>query len=191
MIKHNCIADILIVCSLLWIVLFCSQGCKKESTTQPNTNTTIGAPVSLQDRTLDLDGDNKVDFVFTYSAVTSNTYPSSATFFSLYTLGLDSNQVQNSSSGGTIPLQDGAQISDTSGWSNSSGSIAGATSPSHWYGAWITTNQRNLGLRLRRSGFYYYGWVKLSVDSTTGKFNIIDSSYNTKAGVPIFAGIHP
>ena len=94
MIKHNCIADILIVCSLLWIVLFCSQGCKKESTTQPNTNTTIGAPVSLQDRTLDLDGDNKVDFIFTYSAVTSNTYPSSATFFSLYTLGLDSNQVQ-------------------------------------------------------------------------------------------------
>ena len=101
------------------LVIICLQGCEKDATTQSNninsSTDSVVSSISLQDRYLDLDGDKKNDFWFTHSAVTTNSYPPSAIYFSLYVVCFDSNQVQNTLSAGSIPLQDSVQISDTSG----------------------------------------------------------------------------
>ena len=175
--------------SLLFLLFI--ESCKNDAPTEANNNSTFaGTSVSLQDKSLDLDGDGKIDYLFEYYGAETATIPPSR-WEGVYVYCLDSNQVQNSLVTGTTPLRDSVLISDSSGWNSYSESLGGAgNNISFWSGSFVGSDPENLGIRLSRQGLYYYGWVKLSI-AKNGSLSIVDSAYNITANKPILAGVHP
>ena len=55
-------------------------------------------------------------------------------------------------------------------------------------GKWWGVDDRYLGVKFKITGQTYYGWARLSVDSTGKNFTIKDYAYNTKAQEVILTG---
>ncbi len=181
------------------LLLFLAFGCKKTPTSESDDDVTpidtLLPPPQLGN--LDLDGNGTVDFKIEYfTYVTAGYPPSGATEF-LSVRPLSTNQVQYVFPAGAIPLRDSVLIDGNIGWSSYYVSLAQihwsrqAGWDSTWSGPWIGVGQRSLGLRLGRSGSYYYGWVKLSVFSSNGHYSVIDSASHTRVNTPILAGVRP
>lgn len=73
----------------------------------------------------------------------------------------------------------GNWISTTTGTLNNSGT-----------GNWLAlTNNKYLGFRFKKTtGNWYYGWLKLSVDSNANSFTVKEWGYNSSTDQPILAG---
>jgi hypothetical protein len=169
-------------------------GCKKETVVSPVLDARF---FPAESRSIDLDGNGSMDFVFSYIGLETTDYPPSAVLWLLNIHAKDSNQVQFTHPSGPIPLRDSVLIDETIGWADYGASLASIHWnyskgwDSTWSGTWIGVGERSLGVRLRKSGLYHYGWVKLSVGSHDGVLTIADSGYQILPNTPILAGIRP
>jgi hypothetical protein len=137
----------------------------------------------------DADSDGTNDYSFSYTGWVSATIPPSR-WDGLVVECLDSNQVQNSPTTDTTPIENGVQISDTTGWNYYSSALAGSRDAVTWSGPFVRSIPQNLGIRLRQGASFCYGWVKLSVASD-GTLKIFDYACRRSANAPILAGVHP
>jgi hypothetical protein len=150
-----------------------------------------------ESRSIDLDRNGSADFVFSYFYTATADFAPSDAAWQLYVWGNDSNQVQSTSPGGPIPMRDSMLIDETIGWTVYGALLAGVgwsaktEWEASWSGVWIGVGKRSLALRIRHQGGYYYGWVKLSVDSTNGVLALCDSACQPLMNTPILAGVHP
>ncbi len=168
--------------------------CKKETTVSPVIDMRL---LPNESRPIDLDGNGLVDFTFAYIGYQTHDYPPSAASWMLNVRPHNGNQVQYKHPEGTIPLQDSTLIDGSIGWTEYGTTLASVSWrsstgwASSWSGIWIGVGERSLGVRLRKEGLYYYGWVKLSIGSRTGLLTISDSAYQSLPNTGILAGIHP
>jgi hypothetical protein len=179
----------LAITSLFSLLLIAS--CKQASQTGPESVTTtkpILTTTPLHNLNFDLDGDAKSDYLFEFTGWYTATIPPSYAWV-LFVNALDSNQVQNSSLRGTLPIGEYVPISDTSGWNHYSQGLAASVNGSPWTGRFVKTTAQILGFRLSRQGSYYYGWVTLSIEDD-GSLSIFDFAISKSADTPIRAGIH-
>jgi hypothetical protein len=171
-------------------------GCERETLIAPVPDTRARA-TPTESRSIDLDGNGSVDFVFSYIGYQTTDYPPSATSWLLNVYARDSNQVQFAHPSGPVPMRDSVLIDETIGWADYGASLASVNWnysrgwDSTWSGIWIGVGERSLGLRLRKTGLYHYGWVKLSVGLHDGVLTIADSGYQILPNTPILAGIRP
>ena len=179
--------NILLGSTVLMLLLFVGS-CKNDNLISQNNNEVIQNTNShFNDRNVDVNGDNKIDYQFLYFAGETG----SSSWTGLYVHCLDSNEVQNSSISGTLPIENNGVISDTSGWSVNSESIAGAANnSSYWSGPFVGDSSKFLGIRLYNEGKYYYGYLKISI-THNGALSIIDSAYSKVANQQIHAGDNP
>ncbi len=170
---------------VLTLLLFIGS-CENDNPINQNDNEII-SNTNLNDRNVDINGDNKIDYQFLYFSGTT----SSSSWVGLYVHCLDSNEVQNSPIKGTLPIEENGIIADSCGWDINSESIAGATSnSSYWSGPFVSDSSKYLGIRLYKEGKYYYGYLKILI-SHKGVLSILDSAYSTTANQQIHAGVRP
>ena len=176
----------IILSSIALMLLLFNGSCKNDNPINQDDNEII-TNSKLNNRNVDINGDNKIDYQFLYFSGAS----SSSSWVGLYVHCLDSNEVQNSSISGTLPIEENAVISDSCEWDINSESIAGATdNGSYWSGPFVSDSSKYLGIRLYKEGEYYYGYLKILI-SHKGVLTIVDSVYSTIANQQIHAGFRP
>lgn len=179
--------------ALLFAGVVIAQGCQSDPSL-PSGGEQLSVPG--HELRLDLDADGIPDFLFSYQGTQKADIPPSAVSWILNVDGFDDHQVQYNNAIGTIPMLDGATISDASGWSVFDTPLAtrawerGIGWSRAWVGVWIGVGPRSLGLRLKKSDGWHYGWVKLAVDARTGNLSILDSAWQRQPDRPIRAGLH-
>lgn len=174
--------------------LLLPQGCRNDPPAPPDDDPVV---IPNETRSLDLDNDGRVDFLFSYLGIQTMDEPPSVISWSLNVNATGDHQVQYSTEQGALPLADGVVIDGAIGWSRENLSLASRVwqrgigwSPS-WSGPWVGVTPRNLGLRLYRQGAWRYGWVKLMVGTQDGRLRVVDSAYHPIANASIRAGFKP
>lgn len=118
---------------------------------------------------VDVDRDGRFDLVFYYSGTAIDFPPNDAAgVFTLFMIPKGPVAIHKSDNCGTCPLDKGAAIDSTLGWTNAEvvlGSIQfGGSQESKWEGPWIGQD-KIIGLRLRRG---VYAWLRISCSEGTG-----------------------
>ncbi|CAN5325813.1 hypothetical protein BH09BAC5_BH09BAC5_00720 [soil metagenome] len=140
---------------------------------------------------LDLNNDGITDFML--SAGTS----SSANFALINVVGDTNNAVLGSLYQGVYPmpysLNNGDSIKANSVtwplYAPSSGvNYLGVVYGSYTFGNWVGINDKYVGLRIKANGQFYYGWARLSVNSTSDTITLKDYAYEVQPNVGITAG---
>jgi hypothetical protein len=146
---------------------------------------------------LDLNGDHHKDFVFEYHTIQTDDIPTSAASNQLFLRARHENAVQFFEKIGTVPLEDGVTIDESSVWEGFGVTLlslrwtrAAGWEP-EWSGPWADAPPSNLGLRIQVDGSVHYGWVKLTVDRKNGDVFVHEHAYNPSAGEGILSGVHP
>lgn len=179
------------------LVILCAafiSSCREEIVDPPSTDDRLPAN---EPRSVDLNGDGFVDFEFYYLGLQTDDYPPSSAMRFLEVRAEDSNQVQFTDRIGPIAMEDGISIDETIGWTKYGTALASISWSrsrgwdSTWSGPWIGVGERSLGVRLRKQGTYYYGWVKLSVSREDGAVTVTDSAYQPLGNTAILSGIRP
>jgi hypothetical protein len=189
--KRSILFLLLVFTSIIFLFQSCEINSPGEINIPASTPSTNLQPLDPWiNPTFGIDSSRSNDFIFTSSAIfTESTITESILW--VYILSLDSNQVEYASPGVSIPVPDGILISESTGWGDTSGSLASTELTTPWRGPWAGTTPKNLAVRVYRNGAYYYGWIKLYVDSTNAYLNITDYAVSKTPGTPIIAGVHP
>ncbi|MFC2101181.1 T9SS type A sorting domain-containing protein [Bacteroidota bacterium] len=78
---------------------------------------------------------------------------------------------------------------NSSTWYNPSSPIyLNQTNGTTTVGNWQGVTDKYLGIRLKSTGEYFYGWIRLNVPAIPNSFTMKDYAYKTAAGVSLLAG---
>ena len=154
--------------------------------TDVDPDSTVSAAVGAQAKFyLDLDQNLAVDMVLTH-------WNLSAT---LKTISLEcyiDNEVITDGSSGHYPkalnLDDMIDPNSTTWYDPSAPVSLNQTTSTDTVGNWQGVTDKYLGIRLKSTGEYFYGWIRLDVPALPTEFTIKDYACRNAAGVGILAG---
>ena len=189
---------------VLAIPVLLIASCKKENTnqsppsSQPEMRYTDLKNVTIksgQQKSLDINGDNSIDLLFSTILVgdplfrrDKRRYYANASFdvFSLVNEG-EETPVLNNNDSVTIRNHPGFN------WYNASSIILAEkiieeTGPAHWEGNWKNAIHNYFAVQVRKNDLLYTGWVEISFTTDTEELILHRAAIATEAGKDIKAG---